>query len=954
MLAINMSDVISVLNSCKSYIIAIVVILVVAIIATIAVKGLMKPKKKLARSMTWLAALLAIVITVNLICFGPMNSMISLATGNGTITEETSDKATELCEDIAEEGIVLLKNEDGALPLEGTTKLNVFGWASTNPCYGGTGSGSLSDAYETVSLLQGLENAGFELNTELSDFYTAYRADRPEVGMWAQDWTLPEPTVDSYSDDLINGAKEFSDQAIVVITRVGGEGADLPTDVSQVTYENNSTEYDDFAAGEHYLQLSQSERNMLEMVCENFDNVTIVYNGANAMELGFIDEYEQIKSAIWCPGTGQSGFNALGKILSGEVNPSGKTTDTFVADLTATPTSNNFGNFTYDNMDEFQVTQAGFTGGEDTYNVSFVNYVEGIYVGYRFYETAAEEGLIDYDEAVVYPFGYGLSYTTFEQEMSDITENNGTISFDVTVTNTGDTAGKDIVEVYYNPPYINGGIEKASANLIEFAKTDVLEPGASQTISIEFDVEDMASYDDTNAKAYVLDAGDYGISIRTDSHNVIDEKTYTLDETITYDESNPRSSDETAVTNQFDDARGDVTYLSRKDGFANYDEATAAPTTYTMADDVKATFMNNSNYDPEAYNDDSDEMPTTGASNGLTVADMRGLDYDDAQWDELLDQLTVSDMDTIIALGGYQTAAASSIEKVQTIDCDGPASINNNFTGTGSIGFPSGVMIAATWNTDLAKQFGESIGEMADEMGVSGWYAPAMNTHRSAFAGRNFEYYSEDAVLSGYMAANAVIGAEEYGVYAYIKHFAMNDQETNRVSMICTWATEQSMREIYFKAFEISVKEGGAKAVMSAFNYIGTTPAQANPALLNTVLRDEWGFQGFVLTDYFGVYGYQDSDRMIRNGNDCMLVAYDTETNHLTDTTSATSIKAMRQAVKNILYVVANSRAYDPEKLETGLMAWQKAAIAIDVVLGIIIIALAAVAFKKYKKRVAE
>jgi beta-glucosidase len=949
MLAINMSDVISVLNSCKSYIIAIVVILVAAIIITVAVKGMTKPKKKLTRSMTWLAALLAVTITVNMICFGPMNSMISLATGNGTITEETSDKATELCEDIAEEGIVLLKNENGALPLQQSTKLNVFGWASTNPCYGGTGSGSLSDAYETVSLLQGLENAGFELNTELSDFYTAYRADRPEVGMWAQDWTLPEPTVDSYSDDLINGAKEFSDQAIVVFTRVGGEGADLPTDVSQVTYENNSADYDDFPAGEHYLQLSQTEKNMLEMVCENFSNVTVVYNGANAMELGFINEYPQIKSAIWCPGTGQSGFNALGKILSGEVNPSGKTTDTFVADLTATPTANNFGNFNYDNMDEFQVVQAGFTGGEDIYNVSFVNYVEGIYVGYRFYETAAEEGLIDYDDTVVYPFGYGLSYTTFEQKMGEIKENNGTISFDVTVTNTGSAAGKDVVEVYYNPPYTNGGIEKASANLIEFAKTGLLEPGASETVTIEFDAEDMASYDDTDARAYVLESGDYGISIRTDSHNIIDEKTYTVDSTIVYDESNPRSSDETAVTNQFDDARGDITYLSRADGFANYEEATAAPSTYTMAESVKATFMNNSNYNPEDYNNDADVMPTTGAKNGLTVADMRGLDYDDAQWDTLLDQLTISDMDTIIALGGYQTAAASSIEKVQTIDCDGPASINNNFTGTGSIGFPSGVMIAATWNKDLAKQFGESIGEMADEMGVSGWYAPAMNTHRSAFAGRNFEYYSEDGVLSGKMAANAVIGAAEKGVYAYIKHFAMNDQETNRVSMICTWATEQSMREIYLKAFEISVKEGGAQAVMSAFNYIGTTPAQASSALLNTVLREEWGFKGFVLTDYFGVYGYQDADRMIRNGNDCMLVAYDTETNHLTDTTSATSVTAMRQAVKNILYVVANSRAYDPDNLETGMMGWQKAAVAIDVVIAVIIIALAAAALKKYK-----
>ena len=954
MLAINISDVINVLNTCKPYLIAFGVVLVLAIIVSVAVKNMQKPKKKFIRAQSWIAVLLALVIVVNMICFGPMSSMISLATGNGTITEETSDEATELCENIAEEGIVLLKNEEGMLPLEGNSKLNVFGWASTNPCYGGTGSGSLSDAYETVSLLQGLENSGFSLNKELTDFYTDYRADRPEVGMWEQDWTLPEPAADSYDSDLIDGAKEFSDTALVVITRVGGEGADIPTDVSKVTYENNSDEYDDFAAGEHYLQLSQTEKDMLDLVCSNFENVAVVYNGANAMELGFVNEYEQIKSAIWCSGTGQSGFNALGKILSGEVNPSGKASDTFVADLTATPTANNFGNFTYDNMDEFKVTQTGFTGEEETTTPSFVNYVEGIYVGYRFYETAAEEGLINYDDTVVYPFGHGLTYTQFEQKMGDITEDGGTISLDVTVTNTGDTAGKDVVEAYYNPPYTNGGIEKASVNLVEFAKTGELAPGESETVTITFDAEDMASYSTEGEGAYVLEAGDYGISIRKDSHTIIDEKTYTVDETITYDENNARATDKTAASNQFEDAKGDITYLSRADGFANYAEAVKGPESLSMDEDVKTTFMNNSNYDPEAYNNDSDEMPTTGAKNGLKLEDLRGASYDDEKWEDLLDQLTVSDMDTMIALGGYQTAAAKSVGKTQTIDCDGPASINNNFTGTGSIGFPSAVMIASTWNKDIATQFGESIGKMADEMGVSGWYAPAMNIHRSAFAGRNFEYYSEDGVLSGYIAANAVIGAEKYGVYAYLKHFALNDQETNRTNMLCTWADEQSIREIYLKPFEIAVKDGGAKAVMSAFNYIGTTPAGAHPVLLNTVLRDEWGFEGFVLTDYYGVYGYQDADRMIRNGNDAMLVAYDTETNHVTDTKSATSVQAMRKACKNIMYTVVNSRAYDAENIQTGLQNWQIMAIVIDALFAAILIALEVVAFKRLKKRNAE
>lgn len=563
MLAINMDDVINVLNSCKPYLIALGIALAIAIIVTVACMKLKKPVKKLVRKEAWIAFLMAAVVIINLICFIPMSSMISLAMGNGTITEETSNEATALCEDIADEGIVLLKNEDNILPLTNTQNINVFGWASTNPCYGGTGSGALSDAYETTTLLGGLEDAGYKINTELTDFYKAYREDRPEVGMWAQDWTLPEPTADSYSDELINNAKEFSDTAMVVITRVGGEGADLPTDVSKVTYTDNSENYKDFEAGEHYLQLSQTEKDMLDLVCANFDNVVVVYNGANTMELGFLNDYKQIKGAIWCPGTGQSGFESLGAVVAGTVNPSGKTSDTFVYDLTATPTYNNFGNFLYDNMDEFAATSKNFGTGEEEATIpSFVNYVEGIYVGYRFYETAAVEGLIDYDKTVQFPFGYGLSYTDFEQKMGDVTVADGKVSFDVTVTNNGTAAGKDVVEVYYNPPYTNGGIEKASANLIDFAKTDVLQPGESQTINVSFSEEDMASYDTYGNGCYVLEAGDYEISINSDSHNAIASQTVSVADTVVYDENNARSTDDAAATNQFAYAEGDVTYVT--------------------------------------------------------------------------------------------------------------------------------------------------------------------------------------------------------------------------------------------------------------------------------------------------------------------------------------------------------------------------------------------------------
>ena len=440
MLSINMDDVIKVLNSIKSQLIGFGVVAVLLIAVMIACRKQSKSKKYLIRWQAGLGMVLALAITVNLILTGPMYSMVTLATGGGKVSEENVASATQLCEDIADEGIVLLDN-DGTLPMAKNSKLNVFGWASTNPCYGGTGSGALSDAYPTVTLLEGLKNAGFELNTELSDFYTAYRADRPVVGMFSQDWTLPEPEAAQYTDEMMNNAKAFSDTAMVVITRVGGEGADLPTDVSQVTYDAGHS-YNDFEPGEHYLQLSKTEKDMIDLVCKNFDKVVVVYNGANAMELGWVKDYSQIKSVVWCAGTGQSGFNALGSILCGDVNPSGRTIDTFVYDLTQTPTANNFGNFNYTNMDEFKANSFG-----TEVVPAFVNYVEGIYVGYKFYETAAAEGLIDYDKTVVYPFGRGLSYTTFTQTLNSVTEADGTITVDVTVTNTGSASGKEVVEV---------------------------------------------------------------------------------------------------------------------------------------------------------------------------------------------------------------------------------------------------------------------------------------------------------------------------------------------------------------------------------------------------------------------------------------------------------------------------------------------------------------------------
>ncbi len=970
MLAINIQDVINVLSSVKTHLIVLGVVLVVALAVIIACKALPVAKKKLVRSSALIALGLAVIIVVNTICFGPMFTMINLAMGGGSITEESMAEAYEVNTELVSEGVTLLEN-NGALPLASGANVNVFGWASTAPVYGGVGSGALNDQYAVTDLITGLKNAGLNVNQDLVDFYEAYQAERPSVGMWAQDWTLPEPNVNAYTDELMASAKEFSDTALVVISRPGGENADMPTDMAAVVdgtwkeqealtgnsyfngvYDDTLNEGNDWDAGDHYLQLSNREEEMLQMVCDNFDKVIVLINTNNAMELGFLEEYG-VDAAVYTPCPGQNGFDAVGLVLAGEVNPSGKTVDTFLYDLFNTPIANNFGQFMYDNMDEYAVVSTNFSSGEEvTAMPSFVNYVEGIYVGYKFYETAAAEGLIDYDSTVVYPFGYGLSYTTFEQTMSDITVDGDTISFDVTVTNTGSVAGKNVVEVFYNPPYTNGGIEKATANLVAFDKTDVLEPGASQTLTISFKAEDMASYDTYGEAAYVLEAGDYIISINSDSHTVLDSRVYNVPETIVYDEG--RSNDLTAPTNQFENVEGDVTYLSRADHFANYAEATAAPASLSMSDEAKASFLNNSNYDPNNYNNADDVMPTTGAKNNIQLVEMRGLDYDDPQWDTFLDQLTVSEMSELIAMGGYQTAPINSIGKVQTYDCDGPASINNNFTQQGSIGFAGTVMMASTWNTDTVYKFGSSIGRMADDLDVSGWYAPAMNIHRSAFSGRNFEYYSEDGVLSGKLAAQAVQGAESHGVYSYIKHYALNDQETNRNTMLCTWANEQSIREIYLKPFELAVKEGGADAVMSSFNYVGTEWAGASNALCNTVLRDEWGFVGMVLTDYFGVYGYMDADQAIRGGTDFCLVNYPTETNYLTDTTSATGVLAARQACKNILYTVVNSRAYAEENLNPGLPTWQLIGYGIDAVLVLVLAALEIKAVKNYKRRVSE
>lgn len=951
MFSFEVEDVISVLQKCAPYLIGLGIVLLAGIVVVLLAGRRPRPQRFLMRAQAGLAMLLAVLVAANGIMLGGVSSLLDLALEKeAQISDQTMASAEETALQISEEGFVLLENKDNTLPLTDVESLNLFGWASSNPIYGGTGSGGINALYDIVSIQQGLEQAGFSVNQELLDFYTDYSAQRPDMTITTQSWTLYEPPVDTYPQDLLDNAKAFSDVAVITIARLAGEGHnDMPMKMSEAGYDNNSDAYADFQADDHYLQLSQTERDMIELVCSNFDTVILLVNSGNPMELGFVNDYEQIKSVLWCPGPGNVGFSALGEILRGTVNPSGKSTDTFAYHLKNAPWWNNYEDYHYSNLEHLAVEGMN-SGVSQTYYPSFTNYVEGIYVGYKFYETAAAEGLIHYEEEVQYPFGHGLSYTTFRQTMSELAVTDNSVQFDVTVTNTGSVAGKDVVEVFYNPPYINGGVEKSTANLLDFEKTDLLQPGQSQTLSFSFALEDMASYDYKDAKAYILDAGDYMISINSDSHTILDQRVFTLEEKIVYDGEEGRASDDLTATNQFDDCAGDVEYLSRADHFANYAAAVAAPASLEMPEDLAQQYHLNSNFDPSTYLDPNASMPTTGADNGLTLADMRGLDYDDPQWELLLDQLTVDDMANMIALCGYQTPAMKSVGKARTLDMDGPAAINNNFTGYGSLGFPIEIVIANTWSKELACQWGETMGQMCVEMGIQGWYAPAMNTHRSPFGGRNYEYFSEDGALAGRIAAQAVAGAMNKGVYSYIKHFAAYDFNGK---MVCVWTNEQALREIYLKPFEICVKEGGANAVMVSWSFLGIKWTGENSNLMQTVLRDEWGFRGMAITDFFrnNGHGFMNADAALANGVDGMLATVDGGPNFVTDRTDPSSVTHMRRACKNVMYTVVNSYLYsDSYQAEQGI-GWRVYVYAADAAAAIVLIGLETLVLRSYKTK---
>ncbi|PLS41747.1 beta-glucosidase [Carnobacterium maltaromaticum] len=830
-----------------------------------------------------------------------INTYFSASQINQSEVKKTTEQAMALTEKIEGEGAVLLENKNEVLPLQ-NQKVNVFGYASRNVVYGGTGSGGGKED-NNVDLQQGLKNAGFQVNDQLTTFYDDRYVPREKVNIHklvGGDFNIHEPKASEYSESLLTSAKEFSDTALVVFFRNSGEGADIT---------NEMKGYAGGTAGKHYLELSDDEEATLDLVKENFDKVVVILNSSFPMELGFLDD-EKIAGALWIGGPGSVGFNAVGEILAGEVNPSGRLVDTYAYDETSAPSFNNIGEFPYSNSE--------FDYEKDTWHYKYVNYAESIYVGYRYYETRYidnQTGEMDeaaYEKAVQYPFGYGLSYTNFKQEITNFKVDGNEAKMTVKVTNTGKKAGKDVVQLYYTPPYTIGGIEKSHVVLSGFAKTQELAPNQSEEVNLSFDVENMASYDEKQNKAYVLEKGNYEIKLMNNSHDVIDSKNYEVAKDMVFNQENKRESDQLSATNQFEDAKGDVQYLSRWNWEETMPKEMAQPkeASKELLKALKDQSVNEGKADPIKFE-----------KHGLELYDLKGVDYDDPKWDQLLEQLSVKDMENLITYGGFQTPAINSVKKPATIDADGPAGINHLVSQAHGNQYTSEVVVASTWNTELVEEMGAALGKEAKASNITGLYLPGVNIHRSPFGGRNFEYYSEDALLSGKIGSSLSKGAMDQGSYVFMKHFAMYDQETRRYEFptgAATWSTEQAMREVFLKPFEIAVKDSGITGIMSSYNRIGPKWVGESEALLQNVLRDEWGFRGTVISDFYKPQ-YMNVDQGLSAGNDLVLYLLPTKLNNVTTNTDWGQ-QNMRKASHNILYTVVNSHAY--EVAETNVPNW--------------------------------
>ena len=896
--------------------------------------------------------------------------------------EAVHKAANKLNEEIVGEGVVLLKNDaENGLPIatsaDKKAKISVFGKNSADVVLGGSGSGGGNSAGST-SLYDGLRNANFDLNPRLTKFYEGKESGNgrdatPAIGAEVTGLAIGETPLDKYTNEIKSSYDQYNDAAIIVLSRVGGEGWDLPR--SQVKSYGGAPVEGSQEGGQHYLEIDKNEEALIDEViaCGKFKKVIILVNSATSMELGFLEEKEGIDAALWIGTLGGSGANAVGNVLNGTVNPSGHLVDTYVRDFTQDPTWRNFG----DNLSS--KGNAYLAGGSMT-DYYYVEYQEGIYLGYRYYETRSYQDVYRfgtdngwYEENVVYPFGYGLSYTTFEWTLKENTSTatpldkavNNKISVTVSVKNNGGVAGKDVVQLYFSAPYVMNGVEKAHVVLGGMVKTDLLQPGETKDYTVELDIEDMASYDydDANGNGNIgfeLDAGTYTIYVGKNAHDCWASENpikleYTLLEDITY----PMDiyGTESANDNRFQDMSDymDGKTMSRSSFSATF------PTTPTTAEREMSEEVNNNvvyKYDDTngKYVEYFSKYMTDAESEGdnLQLYDLIGADYDDERWNMIVNSIATETMVQLVGQGNFHTISISEISKPRTIDPDGPAGYTN-FMGDPTVHdtcfYASECIIGATWNKDLANDMGVMVGleslvgyTKGDGRTYSGWYAPAVNIHRSPFSGRNWEYYSEDPYLSGIMGTNVVIGAQSKGVYTFVKHFALNDQETSRdANGLLTWADEQTFREIYLKPFRMIVEDGNTHGIMSSFNRIGTTWAGGSFELLTEVLRMEWGFEGTVISDYNLSNAYMHPDQMIRAGGDLNLSQdYKPSATATRDgMTNEMQIAALKAATKNVLFTVANSNAMNGVGegviWVTTMAKWKVALICVNV--GLVVLA---------------
>ena len=840
---------------------------------------------------------------------------------------ETMDEAREASEQVAvqvqAEGMVLLYNRRSTLPLDPDTRITLVGRSAVDTIFGGTGAAGI-DMDSCMSLINGIKDAGLRVDTTAYNWIKRVYEDYPRGAVGR----LDQPsTVSSYIGEIPWGDYPEDVQAsiddticAVVLGRTSGEGDDLSTNLLYDLHSGESdtfvanSETDNYVQGQHQLELTVEEYGLLSAVKERAKRMIVLLNCATTMELGPLVERNgdyEADAIVQIGFPGAVGCKAVGQLLTGEICPSGRTCDTWAADFKTNPTMYNFGNHTYTDIDGFY-TQLGS-------GAHFVEYEEGIYVGYRWYETADTEGFLDFDENVVFPFGYGLSYTEFERTLNDVTMESGTVTMEVTVTNTGKVAGKDVVEAYFTAPWEPGMPEKSSVVLAAFAKTESLEPGASQDVTLSWPLRQMASWS-LELGAFVLDEGSYVISLRSDSHTVIDSRTINVPRTVYGIDSATGQNVERRFSDMDIYLARNCTQLSRE----NFAETFPTRKGNRVAADCGLELVA---YDASTQVNPADEMPVLRGDFNLELIDMRGKSPDDPLWELLLDQLSVKDMTSVVANDIYGNPRLRSVGKPETVEPDGPAGFAYMNAPTGHAAYPSGYIQSQTWNTELMRTMGEAVGEEALTAGYCGWCAPAINLHRSPFGGRTFEYLSEDPTLAGKMARGIVEGAASKGVYCQCKHFCLNDQDTNRCWHLLTWASEQAVRELYARPWEIVVKEArcelplldvntgerttvawpAATAIMSSYNFVGSVWAGGRESLVTGLLRDEWGFTGYVVSDW-SFYDYMEKNQAIYAGTDVNFTS-EGSTGEMADTESATAVLAMRKAMRHYLFTVANSNA---------------------------------------------